>query len=124
MCCRLQLYVDCVGGELTANVVRCLGLGGRLLVCGTLANSPLTVPLRDLMMPGAAICGFLLANWLAAQPSLRLLDALREVRRLMVSGMFDTEVAETFGLDQVSDTFAAATRPGRTGKVMLSMSKP
>jgi NADPH:quinone reductase-like Zn-dependent oxidoreductase len=116
--------IDCVGGELTANVVRCLGLGGRLLVYGTLADSPLTVPLRDLMMPGAEISGFLLPNWLAAQAPLRLLGALRAVRRLMIRGMFDTEVTETFALDQVSEAIAAATQPGRTGKVMLRISKP
>jgi NADPH:quinone reductase-like Zn-dependent oxidoreductase len=116
--------IDCVGGELTANVVRCLGLGGRLLVYGTLANSPLTMPLRDLMMPAAEISGFLLPNWLAAQSPLRLLGVLRTVRRLMARGTFDSEVTETFGLDQVSAAIAAATRPGRTGKVMLSISKP
>jgi NADPH:quinone reductase-like Zn-dependent oxidoreductase len=111
--------IDCVGGELTADVVRCLGLGGRLLVYGTLADSPLTVPLRDLMMPGAEIAGFLLPNWLAAQSPLRLLGVLRTVRRLMARGMFDTEVTETFELDQVGKAIAAATRPGRKGKVML-----
>ena len=109
---------------MTANVVRCLGLGGRLLVYGTLANSPLTVPLRDLMMPEAEISGFLLPNWLAAQSPLRLLGVLRTVRRLMVRGMFDTEVTDTFGLDQVSEAIAAATQPGRTGKVMLCISEP
>lgn len=115
--------IDCVGGELTANVVRCLGLGGRLLVYGTLADSPVTVPLRDLMMPGADVAGFLLPNWLAVQSPLRLLGVLRTVRRLMARGMFDTEVTETFGLDQVSEAIAAATQPGRTGKIMLSISK-
>jgi NADPH:quinone reductase-like Zn-dependent oxidoreductase len=111
--------IDCVGGELSANVVRCLGLGGRLLVYGTLANSPLTLPLRDLMMPGAEVSGFLLPNWLAAQSPLRLLGVLRTVRRLMARGLFDTEVTETFGLDQVSQAIEAAARPGRTGKVVL-----
>ena len=111
--------IDCVGGELTADVVRCLGLGGRLLVYGTLANSPLTVPLRDLMMPGAEIAGFLLPNWLAEQSPLRLLGVLRTVKRLMARGLFDTDVTETFRLEQVSEAIAAATRPGRKGKVML-----
>ena len=111
--------IDCVGGELTASVVRCLGLGGRLLVYGTLANSPLTVPLRDLMMPGAEISGFLLPNWMADQSPLRLLGVLRKVKSLMAKGIFDTEVTETFALDKVGDAIAAATRPGRTGKVML-----
>lgn len=120
----VRYAIDCVGGELTANVVRCLGFGGRLLVYGTLANSPMTVPLRDLMMPGAEISGFLLPNWLATQSPLRLLGVLRTVKRLMGGGMFDTEVTETCELDQVSEAIAAATRPGRTGKVMLRISKP
>jgi hypothetical protein len=84
----------------------------------------MTVPLRDLMMPGAEISGFLLPNWLAEQSPLRLLGVLRTVKRLMGGGMFDTEVTETFELDQVSEAIAAATRPGRTGKVMLRISKP
>ena len=42
----------------------------------------------------------------------------------MARGTFDTEVTETFGLDQVSEAIAAATRPGRTGKVMLRISEP
>ena len=111
--------IDCVGGELTADVIRCLGLGGRLLVYGTLANSPVSLPLRDLMMPGAEVTGFLLPNWLAKQSPLRLLGIVRTVKRLMKKGLFDTEVTETFGLEQVSDAIAAATRPGRKGKVML-----
>jgi NADPH2:quinone reductase len=111
--------IDCVGGELTADVIRCLGLGGRLLVYGTLANSPVSLPLRDLMMPGAEVTGFLLPNWLAKQSPLRLLGVVRTVKRLMKKGLFDTEVTETFGLEQVSDAIAAATRPGRKGKVML-----
>ena len=116
--------IDCVGGDLTADVVRCLGLRGRLLVYGTLANSPLVVPLRDLMMPGAEIAGFLLPNWLAAQSPIRLLGTLRTVRRLMAKGLFETEVTETFELHQVSQAIAAATRPGRTGKVMLRIGTP
>ena len=113
--------IDCVGGELTADVVRCLGFGGQLLVYGTLANSPLTVPLRDLMMPGASISGFLLPNWLAEQSPLKLLATLRRVKRLMVQGIFDTEISDTFSLEQVADAIAAATRTGRTGKVLLEL---
>lgn len=113
--------IDCVGGELTADVVRCLGFGGQLLVYGTLANSPLTVPLRDLMMPGASISGFLLPNWLARQSPLKLLATLRKVKRLMAAGVFDTEISEIFALEQVADAIGAATRPGRTGKVLLRL---
>ncbi len=111
--------IDCVGGELAGLVVRCLGLDGRLVIYGTLGNSPLQIPGRDLMMPVAHVSGFLLPNWMAQQSPLALLGILRAVKRLTVSGVFQTEVSEMFSLDDVVPAVKAALRPGRTGKAML-----
>jgi len=113
--------LDCVGGELAGRVVRCLGLGGRLVIYGTLGDSPLQIPGRDLMMPAARIAGFLLPVWMAQQSPLKLLGMLRAVRRLTVEGMFHTEVGATYPLEQVNAAIAASLVPGRTGKVMLRL---
>jgi NADPH:quinone reductase-like Zn-dependent oxidoreductase len=113
--------LDCVGGELAGRVVRCLGLGGRLVIYGTLGDSPLQIPGRDLMMPAARISGFLLPVWMAQQPPLKLLGMLRTVRRLTVEGIFHTEVSATYALEQVNAAIAASLVPGRTGKVMLRL---
>ena len=113
--------LDCVGGELAGEVVRCLGVGGHLVLYGTLADAPIALPSRDLMMPMAHVSGFLLPTWLAGQSPLTLLGALRQVRRLMADGVFHAEVAETYPLDRVAEAVAASLKPGRTGKVMLSM---
>jgi NADPH:quinone reductase-like Zn-dependent oxidoreductase len=111
--------LDCVGGELTGEVLRCLGLDGRLVIYGTLADSPLQIPGRDLMMPVAHVSGFLLPNWMALQSPLTLLGVLRAVKRLTVEGVFHTEVGTTFPLEQAAQAVVAALEPGRTGKVML-----
>ncbi len=111
--------LDCVGGRLAGDVVRCLGLGGRLVIYGTLADTPLEIPGRDLMMPVAQVSGFLLPNWLAQQSPLKLLGVLRAVKRLTVAGVFHTEVGATFPLEDVAHAVAASLEPGRTGKVML-----
>ena len=111
--------MDCVGGDLTAQVVRCLGLDGKLVLYGTLANSPTQLHIRDLMMPVAHISGFLLPNWMMQQAPLKLLGILREVKKLTIQGLFATEVSDTFTLDQVAEAVAASLKPGRTGKVML-----
>lgn len=113
--------IDCVGGELTANVVRCLGLGGRLVIYGTLANAPVPLPGRDLMMPVAAIEGFLLPNWLALQTPLTLLKVLRTVKQLMGQGVFDAEVGQIFNLDQVADALSASVERGRAGKILIRL---
>jgi NADPH2:quinone reductase len=111
--------LDCVGGQLASEVVRCLGLNGRLVVYGTLADKPIEIPARYLMMPLAQVSGFYLGNWMAQQSPLKLLGVLRAVRRLTAEGLFRTEVSETYPLERVSAAVAASLKPGRTGKVML-----
>jgi NADPH:quinone reductase len=111
--------LDCVGGPLTGQVLRCLGLNGRLVVYGTLADTPIEIPARDLMMPLAQISGFYLGNWMAQQSPIKLLGLLRAVKRLTAEGMFQADVSETYPLQQVSTAVAASLKPGRTGKVML-----
>jgi len=114
--------LDCVGGTLAGDVVRCLGLGGRLVIYGTLADGPLEIPGRDLMMPVAGVSGFLLPNWLAQQSPLKLLGVLRAVRRLTVEGVFHTGVGATLPLQEAARAVAASLEAGRTGKVMLRIS--
>jgi len=111
--------LDCVGGRLASEVVRCLGLNGRMVVYGTLADSPIEIPSRDLMLPLAQVAGFYLGNWMARQSPFKLLGVLRAVKRLTAAGAFQTEVGETYPLDQAATAVAASLEPGRTGKVML-----
>jgi NADPH:quinone reductase-like Zn-dependent oxidoreductase len=115
----VESALDCVGGQVAGTVLRCLGLDGRLLLYGTMSDSPIEVPPRDLMMPLAGIEGFYLGNWLAQQSPLKMLGVLREVKRLTADGVFHTDVSETYPLDQVQLAVAASMKPGRTGKVML-----
>jgi NADPH:quinone reductase-like Zn-dependent oxidoreductase len=116
--------LDCVGGRLAGDVVRCLGLRGRLVIYGTLADSPIEIRGRDLMMPVAQVSGFLLPNWLAQQSPLKLLGVLRTVKRLTLEGVFHVGVSETFPLEQAARAVAASLEPGRTGKVMLRIGSP
>lgn len=114
--------LDCVGGELAEQVVRCLSLAGHMLVYGTLAKAPIRLPSRDLMMPVSHLSGFFVSNWLLQQSPLKLLGILRQVKKLVVAGDFDTEVSDIFDLDDIHKALAAATTAGRTGKAMLRLS--
>ena len=115
--------MDCVGGELTGQVVRCLGLDGRLVVYGTLVNDPLQMPIRDLMMPVAQISGFLLPNWMARQSIPSLLRVMRAVKRLTREGVFNAPVDATYPLERISEALTASVQKGRTGKIMLRISE-
>jgi NADPH:quinone reductase-like Zn-dependent oxidoreductase len=113
--------LDCVGGPLTGEVVRCLSLGGRLVLYGTLDDRPISLPVRDLLMANQRVSGFYLGHWVAAQSPLRMLGALRAVKRLAAEGVFHAEVSATYPLEEVAQAVTAALQPGRTGKVMLRL---
>ena len=59
--------MDCVGGDVAAQMLQCLTLGGHMVVFGTLANTPITLPSRDMMMPATRLSGFFAGSWLALQ---------------------------------------------------------
>jgi NADPH:quinone reductase-like Zn-dependent oxidoreductase len=111
--------LDCVGGAVAEDILRCLGPGGHLLVYGTLADEPMRLPSRDLMMPLAKVSGFYLGNWMAGQSPVKLLGLLRSVKKLATEGIFDTPVSDVLPLDDVVRAVELATAPGRTGKVLL-----
>jgi NADPH:quinone reductase-like Zn-dependent oxidoreductase len=46
---------------------------------------------------------------------------LRAVRRLALDGVFQTQVSETYPLENAASAVAAALQPGRSGKIMLTI---
>ena len=111
--------MDCVGGELSEKMMQCLTLGGHMVAYGTLANAPVSLPYRDLMMPVTRLTGFYVTNWLAQQPLLKLLLVLRQVSKLSKKGMFDTPVEKVYKIADVKNALKAAAEPGRAGKILL-----
>jgi len=115
--------MDCVGGELSEKMIQCLTLGGHMVAYGTLANAPISLPYRDMMMPVTRLEGFYATNWLAQQPLLKLLLVLRQVSKLSAKGMFETPVEHVFEIDDVNKALKAAAAPGRTGKILLRIGR-
>lgn len=111
--------LDCVGGALGGDVIRCLTLSGHAVLYGTLSKEPITLAPRDLMMPVARVSGFFLPSWLARVSLFTKLRVLRAVVSGIESGLLASEVSETFAIDAYEDALRAATTPGRTGKVLF-----
>jgi len=111
--------MDCVGGEVTAQMLQCLTLGGHMVVFGTLANTPITLPSRDMMMPASRLSGFFAGSWLALQPPASVPGILGKVGQLAANGVFDTPIDAIYPLTRVHDALAASQERGRLGKVML-----
>jgi NADPH:quinone reductase-like Zn-dependent oxidoreductase len=48
-----------------------------------------------------------------------MLRLFRQIAGLMREGQLRTDVAATFGLDQIAEAVRAAETPGRSGKILL-----
>jgi NADPH:quinone reductase-like Zn-dependent oxidoreductase len=118
----LPYVIDPVGGPPGSAMVRRLGKGGRMLVYGTLANDPtLHISPRTLMTVGASIEGFWLSNHMAGLNLIQKLRLIRQVSKHIQNGTLRSAVGSTHMLKDFQTAIAEAERPGRSGKVLLTM---
>lgn len=113
--------MDCVGGPLAAELVSCLGLGGHLVLYGTLGSPAFELHSRDLMMPCAKVSGFFAGNHIAMKSPLGMLRAIRELKAVAHVGLADVKVREVFPLAEVRRALEASVAPGMLGKVLLRL---
>lgn len=119
----VKYALDAVGGATVSQVVKCLGMQGKLLVYGSLDWSASEFTNRQLIGFGAKIEGFALQQWSAKQSKFQMLGLLKQIGRLMQDGTLTAEVAEVFPMEKYLDAIAAAETPGRQGKIMLQLGK-
>jgi NADPH:quinone reductase len=117
----VRYALDAVGGATGAAAARCLGPGGRMLVYGTLADDPIPLDPRVLMVGQKRIEGFWLSEWVRDRGALAMLRLFRRITRLLRAGVLTTEVAASYPLDQIQEAVRKAEAPGRRGKVLLCL---
>jgi NADPH:quinone reductase-like Zn-dependent oxidoreductase len=117
----VQHALDPVGGELASDLMQCLGLGGTLVVYGTLTTEPLNFSSRDLMTPLSSVRGFFLGNWMASRTLLQKLAVTRKVGKLLEAGVLQSEIREVFPLEEYTRALATVREPGNRGKVLLRL---
>jgi NADPH:quinone reductase-like Zn-dependent oxidoreductase len=114
--------IDAVGGATGSEVVKALGRDGRMLVYGTLADEPVAIDPRVLMVNHKSVEGFWLSIWIAQQHVVTKLLLIRQIGNLMRAGILTSEIGTYFPLDQVREAARQAATPGRQGKILLRIS--
>lgn len=111
--------VDPVGGDMGTGVFNSLATDGRMLVYGTLDQSPLRVDPRRMIAGKRVVEGFYLGHWAAARNKVAMLLLFREIADLIRKGVLATETGREFPLDAIADAVREAEAVGRRGKVLL-----
>ncbi len=116
--------LDAVGGATGSAAARSLGLGGRLLVYGTLAGEPISLDPRVLIVGQKRIEGFWLSEWAKSQRIWTMLALFRRISKLLGAGVLTSEVGASFLLEEIKSAVQRAEMPGRQGKVLIRMKSP
>ena len=104
-----------------SEALRTLAPGGRMICYGTLSPDPISLPPRDIMMPMTSVEGFYLAEYLVRRTVFQRIGLVRTTAKLIASGVLGTAVEQTYPLDEIHAALEHARRPGRAGKILLSL---
>ena len=111
--------IDAVSGATGSAAVQCLSSGGRMLLYGTLSETPLAFPSRRLMETGVRLEGFWLGNYMNTLKLPAKLGLIRSVAGLIRDGVLASHIGQEFRLSQIQSAVRAAEQPARVGKVLL-----
>ncbi|MFG2950843.1 zinc-dependent alcohol dehydrogenase family protein [Streptomyces adustus] len=119
--------LDCVAGDVGAQVSRALAPGGELVVYGALSThrqtdpAALTIPLpaRSVIYETKTIRGFWLNRWFGTASPADALDALSEVRALVTDGVLTIPEGRPFPLERFTEALALAEAPARGAKPLF-----
>jgi NADPH:quinone reductase-like Zn-dependent oxidoreductase len=118
---KAAFALDCVGGDMGRLAVEGLAAGGRMLVYGALSGESIPLAPRALIGGQKSIAGFWLSEWARSQGPLAMLGLFREITQLLRAGVLTSEIEAVYAMEQFGPAVEHASRPGRTGKVLLRM---
>jgi NADPH2:quinone reductase len=119
--------IDCVSGQLGADVSRALAPGGELIVFGALSThrqtdpDKLTIPIfaRSLIYETKTVRGFWLFRWFTETPADRMAAAIDRTVQLADSGALRVPEGQPIPVEKFSDAVYLAEAPEHGGKPLL-----
>jgi NADPH:quinone reductase-like Zn-dependent oxidoreductase len=119
--------IDCVGGQVGADVSRALAPDGELVVYGALSThrqtdpDKLTIPIfaRSLIYETKTVRGFWLFRWITETPKDRMAATIARTLRLADSGALRVPDGRPIPVEKFSDAVDLAEAPAHGGKPLL-----
>jgi NADPH:quinone reductase-like Zn-dependent oxidoreductase len=111
--------LDPIGGALSADLLGLVSPGGTVVVYGRMADEPIPVHASALGDRGLTLRGATIGRWVATtSPEQRVSDThTASLMAQALSSQFD--VAAIYPIAELSDAIRHATKPGKTGTVLV-----
>ncbi len=115
----VQAIFDAVGGQLAAQILNCLEIGGTMHVFGLLSleNIPLNSGL--LIFKNLSVKGFWLTSWMESLSPEKRFSAIKTVFEHLAKESIQMDVATTYPLENFQEAIEAYQTPMRNGKVLI-----
>jgi NADPH:quinone reductase-like Zn-dependent oxidoreductase len=121
--------IDCVAGQVGAEVSRALAPGGEMVIYGALSThrhtdpDKLTIPLfaRSVIYGTKIVRGFWLYRWFATTPEQEIRAALGTTVELIASGAIRIPAGQFLKLEEFPDAMRLAEASAHGGKPLLSL---
>lgn len=117
----VRYAIDAVGGHTALAALRCLGADAHMLFYGTLANEPMPLDTRLLLVGQKRLEGFWLSEWARGQGIRTMLKLFREIIKLMRAGVLLTDLGQSFAMEEIATAVRLADTTGRQGKVLIRL---
>jgi NADPH:quinone reductase-like Zn-dependent oxidoreductase len=119
--------IDCVAGDVGAQVFQALAPGGEVVVYGALSThrqtdpAALTIPLsaRSVIYETKVVRGFWLNRWFGTASPEVALRALSEIRSLVTDEVLSIPEGRPFPLERFAEAISSAETPAHGAKPLL-----
>lgn len=119
---RIELALDCIGGEATRTLISSCSPGATVVLYGGMSGQPAVVPPGEIIFKNKIVRGYWLLPWLDKTSIDRLRHICRELLEVLDQGKIKIQVANAFELDDYRDAFAKAE--SGTMKVLFTPNGP
>lgn len=117
----VTFVLDAVGGETASQALTCLAKGGTMMIYGLLSSQNPSINAGLLIFKELTVKGFWLTDWMRRADAETRQNVATNVMNLLASGQFQLPVEATYSLDQIAEAVDHADRPGRWGKILVTM---
>jgi mitochondrial enoyl-[acyl-carrier protein] reductase / trans-2-enoyl-CoA reductase len=119
----LTLALNAVGGDSALRLMDLLSPHGALVTYGAMSRRSMKMPNKFLIFKDLEIRGYWITRWMERAASSEIASMLRALAELMKEGILRMPVDTVYDLSSWRDAIALAQTGGRSGKVLLRLSK-
>jgi trans-2-enoyl-CoA reductase len=118
-----KLAFNCIGGEHTTEMIRCLDTNATVVTYGGMSKKPLTIPFDILASKQLQVKGFWMANWYETNGITAKTDMMNDIVDLIRNKQL-TFFYEVHDFDDFHHALDISTRPYQLRKVILNLDHP